>query len=244
MLSISFRNSATTVVFDAVGTLLYAQPSVAEAYRNAALRFGWSGNLADIETRFNVAFKSASGREHDLVTSEAIQRVRWREVVGRVFSDLPQPTVDSIFADLWEHFAQPKSWSIYPDAIDVIELLDASQIRWCIASNFDARLHQVLAGMPELATCHRVFCSSEVGFDKPAVDFYFQIEQALGLDSSQLIMVGDDMQHDALAAESAGWIGLHIHRDSSKIPGKPSAAQVLDGPPQITALTEIEPWLM
>ncbi len=244
MSSISSRNSAFTVVFDAVGTLIFAQPSIAEAYRSAAVRCGWSGNLADIDSRFSTAFKSTSGREHDLVTSEAIQCVRWREVVGRVFAELPHGTVDSIFADLWKHFAQPTSWSIYPDALATIELLDANQIPWCIASNFDARLHQVLAGLPELARCQRVFCSSEVGFDKPSADFYYQIELALGLDSTQLIMVGDDITHDALAAESAGWIGLHILRDSSKPASKTNASLTLDGPPQIAALTEIEPWIL
>jgi len=244
MSSISSRNPAFTAVFDAVGTLIFAQPSIAEAYRNAAMRFGWSGGVAEVEARFGTAFKSTSGREHDLVTSEAIQHVRWREVVGRVFSELPQTTVDSIFAHLWDHFAQPTSWAIYPDALDAIKLLDANQIRWCIASNFDARLHQVLAGLPELAHCHRVFCSSEVGFDKPSPDFYYQIEQSLGLNSTQLIMIGDDINLDALAAESAGWIGLHLLRKTNQSTSKTSLSLTLDGPPKITALTEIEPWVL
>ncbi len=239
MSSISSHNSHFTIVFDAVGTLIYARPTVAEAYQAAATRFGWSGSASEIETRFRTSFVSLSGRAHDLKTDEALQRLRWRELVGNVFHELSATQVDDIFEALWIHFAQPSSWAIYPDALAAIELCNERNIPWCIGSNFDARLHQVLAGHPELSSCHRVFCSSEVGFDKPAVDFFHTIEQCLGLSSSQLLMIGDDPILDATAAEQAGWIGLHLNRDA-----KTESAIKLDGPPQLNSLADIEPWLL
>lgn len=239
MSSISSHNSAFTVVFDAVGTLIYAQPTVAEAYQAAAASCGWTGNLADIESRFRSSFASVSGRAHDLETNEALQRIRWRELVGKVFHELPATQVDDIFETLWIHFAQPSSWAIYPDAIAAIKLCDDRHVPWCIGSNFDARLHQVLAGHPEFSSCHRVFCSSEVGFDKPAANFFHGIEDRLGRSASQLIMIGDDPDLDAAAAEQAGWIGLHLNRSASA-----QTSINLEGPPQLQSLDEIEPWLI
>ncbi len=239
MSSISSPNPAFTLVFDAVGTLIKASPTVAEAYLATALQFGWRGSLADIDSRFRAAFTSQSGRAHDPQTNEELQRIRWREVVGNVFHELPVRQVDGIFDALWTHFAQPSSWEIFPDALIAIELCNKRHIAWCIGSNFDARLHQVLAGHPELARCHRVFCSSEVGFDKPAVGFFQSIEQSLKLTSSQLIMIGDDRELDAVAAEEAGWIGLHLNRQPES-----AATLELDGPPQLHSLDELEPWLL
>ncbi len=179
-----------------------------------------------------------SGRELDFITNESLQRMRWRALVGKVFAELSAPQVDSIFERLWVHFAQPSSWEIFPDALHAIELCKERGVPWCIGSNFDARLHQVVAGHPQLANCQRVFCSSEVGFDKPGVEFFSAIEKSLGLGSNQLIMVGDDARLDAEAAEQAGWIGLWLNRDVGK-------TQVdLDAPPQLRSLEELEMWLV
>ena len=196
-------------------------------------------SISDIETRFRKSFASVSGREHDVTTNEALQRIRWRELVGKVFAELSEPQVDLIFEDLWHHFAQPTSWELFPDAVTAIELCNERSVPWCIGSNFDARLHQVVAGHQEFARCQRVFCSSEVGFDKPSLDFFAAIEQSLGLNGSQLIMVGDDVNLDAAAAERAGWIGLHLNRSDET----PTSID-LEQPPQLRSLDELEPWLL
>ncbi len=238
MSSISSLNSAFTIVFDAVGTLFFAQPTVSEIYFDTARRVGWTGTAADVETRFRDSFSSLSGRTLDATTSEALQRVRWRELVGRVFNELAVHQVDSIFEQLWEHFAQPSSWEIFPDAQAAIELCNDRGIRWCIGSNFDARLHRVVAGHELLKGCQRVFCSSELGFDKPSPSFFSAIEKALGLDSNQLIMVGDDVHLDALGAEQAGWIGLWLNRTPEK------TSIDFDAPPQLHSLEDLDMWLI
>lgn len=238
MSSISSPNSAFTIVFDAVDTLIFARPTVTEVYLGAARRFGWSGGLAQIEERFRSSFSSMSGRDLDFTTSESLQRVRWRELVGKVFRELSAVQVESIFERLWDHFAQSASWEVFPDALHAIELCNERSVPWCIGSNFDARLHQVVAGHSQLKGCYQVFCSSEVGFDKPAAEFFGVIEKSLGLSSNRLIMVGDDARLDAVAAEQAGWIGLWLNRNPEKSPSD------FDAPPQLQSLEELEMWLV
>jgi putative hydrolase of the HAD superfamily len=239
MSSISSPNADLTIVFDAVGTLIYARPAVAEVYLDVAASLGWSGSLSDIEGRFRSAFARMSDRAEDFVTDEAIQLQRWRSLVGRVFEELPASRVDLIFEKLWIHFAEPTAWEIFPDALAALELCRDRNVRWCIGSNFDSRLHRVLAGHPEFAECQQVFCSSEVGFDKPAAEFFRGIEQALGQSRERFVMVGDDLRLDAVAAEQAGWIGLWLNRGESG-----SASTELDVPPLLRSLEELEPWLM
>jgi putative hydrolase of the HAD superfamily len=238
MSSISSPNSAFTIVFDAVGTLIFARPAVTEVYLDVATRFGWSGGLAEVEERFRSSFSGISGRDLDFTTNESLQRVRWRELVGKVFRELSAAQVDSIFERLWDHFAQSSSWDVFSDALHAIELCNERGVPWCIGSNFDARLHQVVAGHSQLARCQRVFCSSEVGFDKPAAEFFGKIEKSLGLSSNRLIMIGDDARLDAAAAEQAGWIGLWLNRDPGKSEGD------FDAPPQLQSLEELEMWLV
>src|SRR5688500_14012254 len=96
-------SSVRAVVFDAVGTLIYPFPPVAEAYHLA----GWSNGsklpVTQMWRRFRAAFaKSQLGngegrgegapQNGDLrraPTSEAIERERWRLIVGEVFTDVP-----------------------------------------------------------------------------------------------------------------------------------------------------------
>src|SRR5438270_293672 len=72
------------------------------------------------------------------------------------------------FRVLWEHFSRPESWRPHPDTGDVLTTLAARGLVLGIASNFDARLKTILAGIPELAPVRpRCVVSSLVGSRKP-----------------------------------------------------------------------------
>src|SRR5262245_43187577 len=98
------RRAMRYILFDAVGTLIYPEPSVAAAYQAAAQRHGLEIDEATIADRFPLAYRSAFSRLDQLV-DEATDRLRWRAVVHDVFEHAPQS--DAILADLWDHFAEP-----------------------------------------------------------------------------------------------------------------------------------------
>lgn len=200
------------IVFDAVGTLIYARPSVAEVYCDVAQSFHWHGTVSEIRRRFAKSLAHFAP-ENDFRTSEAHELARWRAVVGSVFHDLSTEAADAIFAKLWSHFAASAAWSVYPDALRAINNCRAAGWSWYIGSNFDTRLKAVIAGHAQLAGCSGVFCCSEVGYCKPAVEFYRYIENALQLPPETLLMVGDDERADARAAQQAGWNSIWLNRD-------------------------------
>ena len=73
-----------------------------------------------------------------------------------------------------------------------------------IASNFDARLRGVVAGLPELAGLgDSLVISSEVGYRKPHPAFYRAACESLGLPPGRVLCVGDDPENDVLGPDRA-----------------------------------------
>jgi putative hydrolase of the HAD superfamily len=61
-----------------------------------------------------------------------------------------------------------------------------------------------------LSLAGHVFASSELGWRKPAPEFFREIEARLGCEPEELLLVGDDPELDIVAARRAGWRSLQI----------------------------------
>jgi len=207
--------SVRCCLFDAVGTLIRPRPPVGVAYHEAARRYGCSLSGEEIGARFRLAFRrqeSLDAAANGGATDEARERRRWQTIVAEVFDDLADTT--ALFDDLWSHFADPRHWRLFDDVAETWRALAAKGIRLGVASNFDARLRGVCAGLPPLDRCSSLFVSSELGVRKPSPDFFRRIERALGLPSEQIALVGDDWNNDYLAAQAAGWRAIYLDRGS------------------------------
>jgi putative hydrolase of the HAD superfamily len=203
------------VLFDAVGTLIYPDPPVAVAYRAVGQAHGCALTDAEIGQRFREAFRrqeSLDAEPSGCLTGEARELERWQTIVGEVFSDVHDAS--AIFSELWQHFAEPRHWRLFEDVAETWQALAERGVTLGIGSNFDRRLRQVCAGLPPLDQCDRIFVSSEMGFRKPAVDFFRQVEISLKLAADQILLVGDDWSSDYLAAQSAGWKAVFLDRCS------------------------------
>lgn len=203
------------VLFDAVGTLIYTDPPVAVAYRAVGQAHGCSFTEAEIGQRFQEAFRrqeSLDAEPNGFLTCEARELERWQTIVGDVFCDVPDAS--AIFAELWQYFAEPRHWRLFEDVAETWHALVERGVTLGIASNFDRRLRRVCDGLPPLDQCDRIFVSSEIGFRKPAADFFRQVEKALKLAADDILLVGDDCSNDYLAAQSAGWKAVFLDRCS------------------------------
>jgi putative hydrolase of the HAD superfamily len=197
------------VLFDAVGTLIYPDPPVANAYHAAGQQFGSRLSIDEICQRFAAALRanySGGGP-----TSEAHERERWQSIVRQVMSDVASAR-EAIFDHLWEHFAQPHHWRLYDDVATTLSALRRRGFQLGIASNFDGRLCRIVDQHSALKNCAEVFVSSEVGFTKPDPRFFRAIEKRLNADPSQIALVGDDEVSDVQGAMSAGWRAVRLDR--------------------------------
>jgi len=124
---------------------------------------------------------------------------------------------NEVFEQLWQHFAQPRHWRLYDDVPIALNELRRRGFRLGIASNFDARLHNISSGLSALAACEAVFVSSEVGYTKPHPRFFIAVQNRLGAAPSQIVLVGDDHSADFHGATAAGWRAILLDR-SGELP--------------------------
>lgn len=207
------------VVFDAVGTLIYADPPVAVAYHEVGCRFGSRKTREEVAREFGRAFAEAEEADSagDLSTNERCEQQRWRAIVGRVLDDATD--TEACFRHLYDHFAAPRAWRVYPDAAALLERLFEAGRVVAIASNFDARLERICQADRLLARCRPVAISAEVGFRKPHAAMFRAIEERTGLHGNELFHIGDDLRNDYAAARQAGWQSVLLLRNGAAADG-------------------------
>ena len=205
------------VVFDAVGTLLRPEPAVGVAYAAAARRFDSTRDATEVQSRFRAAWQAEEARDGEpggLRTDEARERFRWQTIVAQVFPEVTRQ--DELFAALWNHFAHAANWRLFDDVPETWRELTARGLVLAVASNFDDRLPAICGLLEPLAGCRHVFVSSAVGYRKPAAEFYARVAAALDLPAASILMVGDDLENDVVAARQAGWIAVWLARGKER----------------------------
>ena len=225
------------VVFDAVGTLIRPEPSVAAIYSEVGRRHGAELTQAEVRARVPDAFARHFGsraRRPDAgapssetaatsitpqtsspaITSDELERERWRHVVMDVFHEWPQAG-GALFDELWDHFSRGANWRLFDEVEEVWKTLMRGGRTLAIGSNFDRRLIRLCGELPPLDTCRWIFPSSQVGYPKPELGFFRSVEQALGLAPHELLLVGDDFRNDIEGAVAAGWHARWVHRDNA-----------------------------
>ena len=201
-----------TVVFDVVGTLLEPAPSVSEAYKESAEKFGCSLPVGEIAQRFSIAWERQESLDAQnkpaFTTNRRREYDRWRQIVFDVFED--SPVADKIFEDLWIHFGKPSSWQPVDQGCRLLETVREFGIKVAVASNFDERLLELAKHIEPLNGIEKIFASSELGWRKPAPQFFQAVESRLQKGPESLLLIGDDPRLDIAAAKVAGWKSMRI----------------------------------
>jgi putative hydrolase of the HAD superfamily len=192
------------VFFDAVGTLIFPHPSAPQVYAAVGQRHGSRLTVPVITERFRRAFQRQEQLDlgRDLRTSESREAERWRQIVGEVLDDVDD--AEACFRELFVHFARADAWRCDPEAGPVLEQLAQCGYLLGLASNYDARLRSVAAGLPELRPVRYLVISAEVGWRKPAPEFFAALCERVGLGPRQILLVGDDWVNDYQGAQQTG----------------------------------------
>lgn len=223
-----FDKSIRWVAFDAVGTLIFADPPVHIAYYRVGRKYGSASSPEEVRTRFRQSYaRHAAALDErgeilgDCATSqaanapgihdgEADEREFWRRIVGEVFPDVAD--TEGCFEELFGYFANPRAWSCFADVEEAFSELRQRGYRLSVASNFDSRLHRIIEGLPELRGIEKRVISSEVGCRKPSAAFYRELLQSCGCGPDELLLVGDDPVNDIEGAQRMGIGAMRIDR--------------------------------
>ncbi len=224
------------VVFDAVGTVMNPSPPVADVYK-AALAQHCQIHQSGKEIG-NVVRQALNQRseEPSLQTDEGAEREFWWQLIQGLCGEHPQ--FEACFDDLHAQFGEPSNWACFDDVADCIQSLRAHGQTIAIASNFDSRLHSVLNGLIPLADVDQRFVSSQIGFRKPAKEFFEAVCNQLSVQPDQVLFVGDDLRNDVIGASRAGCHSAWICRQPNVPNGVPADSTWISSLRQVTEVVQ------
>ena len=205
------------IVFDSTGTLMVPDPEAASVYADVARRYGSAPQLEGVRSRLKAAMNRhfLEGNE-STETDAAHERERWKKIV-RDSILLEDAVLEEAFETLWAHFASAENWRVFEDVGPTIERLRQKGYRIAVASNFDERLLRILKGMQIESWFDEVLISADLGWSKPNTLFYDAATRRLGAgDRTRLLMIGDTLGGDVLAAQQSGWQARHLVREGTQ----------------------------
>ena len=209
------------ILLDAAYTLIHPSEPVGRVYaRHLAVETGLVVKPEDMQAAFQRIFTSADPPDYTAHSSGDIaERSWWRNLVSRVLSDLAPDdvqalgpdTFDSYFHSLFEHFADPLAWSLYPETIDFLEAA-ARLTPLAVVSNFDNRLTPILNGLGIGLFFEHIFTSADARARKPDQALFDLALDRLNCPPRDAFHCGDSFEADYQGASAHGLHAFHLQR--------------------------------
>jgi putative hydrolase of the HAD superfamily len=205
------------IFFDAAGTLFRLPHSVGSHYAEVAARHGVRLDAVAADKAFRSAWK-AMPRPAETRGPRADDDRRWWEVlVTRVLDDLgARLDRPAYFSELWDEFAKPGVWELFPDTHSTLVAL-GQQFRLGVISNFDSRLHTILAHLGIAHFFEHVVVSSEVGADKPSPRIFAEALDRFDVAAEFALHVGDDPEADWAGGVESGLSVFRLQRPETSL---------------------------
>ncbi len=210
------------LLLDAMGTLIGLRQSVGSSYAALATDFGLAVDASAIEWVFPRVYQQAPPLAFPGLEGEALRaaEISWwgARIQEALQASLPAPETqladglpEGLALALFEHFADPSLWRVYPEVPDCLRRWRGRGLRLAVVSNFDSRLPGLLEGLGLAEHLHTVVVSSAAGTAKPDPGPYRLALEALELPAEAVWHVGDSPEDDA-GARAAGIRCLLVKR--------------------------------
>ena len=199
------------ITFDAGHTLFKPHPSVGAVYQDVMKHHGLDYPEAELEAGFRRAFSNVV-KDKTVLDGEKREWSYWRSIVKESISLLtPQPKdFDALFRDIWNEFANGHRWKPEATAMKTLTELRKRGYQIAVLTNWDSRVHGVLADTRFTPLLDHVFVSSEIGHEKPDREIFAYCETKLAQAPEKILHVGDSLQHDIRGAFASGWNAIRI----------------------------------
>ncbi len=127
-------------------------------------------------------------------------------------SGLSAPRQRKLLAEILEE-RYSRTFSIFPEVMDVLAALKSSPLRVGVCSNWDWALEKELRANGVEEFVDFVVCSARVGFRKPHPRIFDFVRDAAGVSHESVIFVGDEWRADVTGSRRSGFRAVHVNRD-------------------------------
>jgi putative hydrolase of the HAD superfamily len=209
------------VTFDAAGTLIRLLRPPGTTYAETAQLFGYHLDPDRVQDSFRITWKTFAPPPERADALPNDDRDWWRELVARTMETAGYRIVpfDSYFDAVYQRFAQPGVWELFPDVQATLTKLRSLNVRLGIISNFDRRLYAILGHLGVLDAFEQIIVSSEIGVRKPAPRIFRTAAQRFNVDVNEILHVGDESESDFDGARAAGLEALLVDHKSAMLSG-------------------------
>lgn len=203
------------VSFDVTDTLITLRHSPGTIYERVAREeAGHTGlDIKHLDKQFKANFKALAKEypNYGKATTGWHWQTWWTVLVQRTFKDVVTDPIQlqSISEKLINFYATADCWVAMPGAVDLVQQIKDSGLRTCIITNSDPRTETILKnlGFPHFDSVHSAYDS---GFVKPDPSI-FQMALPIDMKPQEAMHIGNDLELDYCAANTAKWTGVLIH---------------------------------
>lgn len=201
-------SEARAVFFDVGGTLLRADPPVAEVFAQVASELGHEVTVRDVEPHmadFEAYYEREYLRDGDFWCSHERAVQIWLDMYTLLChacgfgEDAPR-----VSQAVYDAYLDAARWSLYDDVETCLKGLKRRGFRLAVISNWDASLQNLLRGLSLLPYFDLVISSAEVGCRKPSAAIFDIALERMGVPAAQAVHVGDLPEADGDGACGAG----------------------------------------
>ncbi len=211
------HDSPKAVLLDVGGTLIESRPSPAAIYADVLSRRGEAVTEAEVTPVFKEVWTELTlehppglDRYHHLKGGEWEW---WGAFLRRVLDRLGHRAPwEPVLAELFEAFADPALWHVFPEVREVLGELRRRGFRLAVVSNWDSRLPDLLADLGLADYFEHLLVSAIEGVEKPATEIFHRAAHRLGVTSADCLHVGDSPLDDVRGAEAAGMGAVLLDR--------------------------------
>lgn len=219
-----------TVLIDVGNTLIREQPTRATIYARA----GAARGLAVDDARMLELMRSTHDELPERIRGAYRYTDPWFEAyIERIFVralGLPRGELAGLTLELFERFSDPRTFRLFPGALELLDRLRARGLALGIVSNWSSRLVDLLDGLGVSARVDFVLCSALEGCEKPDRRLFELALQRAGSAPEETLHAGD---HPEIDVEGARRVGIQaVLVDHS------GAARAFDAP-RVRSLPEL-----
>ena len=209
------------LLLDAAGTLIEPAEAVADVYARTAAGLGFPIAPAAVSEAFGSVFAGSGDPKWEAFPDgDAAERDWWARVVEATFRKasgvaLPRGFIGPCFEILFSHYADPAAWRVFPEVPGILISAREAGFRLAVVSNFDRRLHGILAGHG--LSFDAVVTSADASCRKPDPRIFRLALAALGVPAAAACHAGDSRAADLDGARGCGLGAFLLERPGSDL---------------------------